>query len=748
MGGASLFTGCHLFEQAGPIPEYMSGAPASDPAETIQGVTDVYSVCSLCPGNCGIRCRVAQGTLVKIGGSPYNPISAEQPLPFDTRLEEAKLHGGSICAVGGSGVQTLYNPFRIARPLKRVGPRGSGKWKALSWDEAIREILAGGDLFGEGKIAGLKAIKEAKDPSAFLAGTIDWGSFTFIKQFLAALPGSSLHRDDSVMMAEKARQAADAVFGPGTGAIDADYRNARFVLSFGDAPLDSGVPLVSKGRDIATSRVNSGGFKWAVVDPRLSTSASKADIWIPVIPGKDQDLVLGIMRALGLRFPHRVRFPHPDLEATVKKRTVQDYADSCGIPVQTMATIAELLVASGKHSAVIAGRGILAQPNGTEIAKTVLSLNLMVGSIPGSGGLTKSSDQFIKTAEKKLLGEGAQETKPQRYGSPVKALLLWGADPVYDNPASASTYFADRKHVPLFVAIEREITETAALADYILPDTTYLERWDICLAPPSVPEPGIGARSPVVGGLDPKIGKYFPIFHETRPMEEIIFQLASGLALEGFKTNPAVGPKTAWQYYQGALKVVLEAMKESELPVSDSKEAVEETFRRGGIFLPRSQAMETTASQSAGNDYHPPQLEKRSKNAAPDKDSLRLITYTLPFHRTPPSGLNSWLLEVLPENRVLINTGDARKRNISYGNTVTVETPDKKTSLTCKAQVMPGIRPGVVALAAGFGYTQAGARQYSVDNEITTANIPRKAGVNPANLKTEQGPLEVKIKKA
>ena len=748
MGGTSLFTGCHLFPYSGPIPEYISGAPASDPAETLQGVNDVYSVCGLCPGNCGIRCRVAQGKLVKIGGSPYHPISAEKPLAFETAPKEALLHGGSICAIGGSGVQSLYNPFRIARPLKRVGPRGSGKWQALSWEAAIREILEGGDLFGEGKIAGLKSIKESQGATAFLAGTIDWGSTTFIKRFLAALPGSSFHRDDSVVLAEKAREATDAVFGSGTGPVDADYRNARFVLSFGDAPLDSGVPLVSKGRDIASSRVNSGGFQWAVVDPRLSTSASKADMWIPVIPGKDQDLVLGIMRLLADRFPDRARFPHQELETAVRKRTGQQYADSCGISLETIAKIAELLAASGRHSAAIPGKGVLAQPNGVETAKAVLSLNLMVGSVPGSGGLTRKPDDFIKIAEKKLLDGRKEQIIGQRYGSPVDALLLWESDPVYSDPASASQYFADRKKVPLLVAIDREITETAAYADYILPDTSYLERWDLCLSPASVPEPGIGVRSPVVGGLDAKTGKYYPIFPETRPMEDIIFQVAAGLALEGFKTSPAVGFMSTWQYYQGALNVVLESMKESGLPVSSSKEAVGNTIRRGGVFLPRARSMASVSAQSSADEYQPPQLENGSNAATPVEGSFAMITYTLPFHRAPKSGLNSWLLEVLPENRILINTADAQKLHIHYGDTITLETPDGKISITCKAHAMPGIRPGVVALAGGFGYTQAGGQQYTVDSVVTRANTPRKAGVNPASLKTDRGPLRVKIRKA
>ena len=81
--------------------------------------------------------------------------------------------------------------------------------------------------------------------------------------------------------------------------------------------------------------------------------------------------------------------------------------------------------------------------------------------------------------------------------------------------------------MPLLVGIDRQITETTALADYILPDTTYLEQWDVCVSPPSVATEGFGARRPVVGAVDPKTGKYFPIFPETRQMEDILIAFAA-----------------------------------------------------------------------------------------------------------------------------------------------------------------------------------------------------------------------------
>ncbi len=738
MGGASLFAGCNLFDQAGPVPRYIEGAPGVDPVETLQGIENIYTVCGLCPGNCGIRCRIAGGVLVKIDGSPYNPISTAAALPFDTRLDEAALHGGSVCAVGGSGVQTLYNPFRVARPLKRVGPRGSSKWKALSWEQALREIVQGGNLFGEGKVEGLGEIKASREGLGFLAGRIDWGAEMFLKGFISSFPGARLFRDREVMLNRIAPEAAEAVFGPGTGPVTADYRLARFVLSFGDAPLDSGAPLVSLARDIADARVRSSGFQWTVVDPRLSTSASKADQWLPIIPGKDMDLALGIMRALADNFADAAKFPAEGLKQIVESRTLQDYANACGISSENINRVAQHMAEAGPAAAAIPGKGVTAQPNGLETAKAVLTLNLMVGSSPGTGGLTDQRDDFLKEAEKKLLNGSEHNDEPVEYGPAVKALIQWRADPVYQAPDKAEAFFNNRQKVPLFIAIDHAITETSALADYILPDTTYLERWDICASPPSVTEPGIGVRAPVVGSVDPKTKRYFPIIPQAKLMEHILTEMGAKLELTGSQAAASKDFESAWSRCQEAFSALLEAMKSAGFPVSGSKQDLTRVLERGGIFAPRNKTNQAQEVRSSANQYKPPAVIPNYAESPAHPDSLEIITYTLPFHRTPPSGLNKWLLEVMPENRVIINNKDARKLNIHQHDQVVIETLDGKTKLLCKALVAPGIRPGVIAVANGFGYKQAGARQQTIDNKTKTAEPALAAGVNPVEMSRQR----------
>ena len=743
-GGASLFGGCTFLSHEAPVPEYIKGAPASDPIEALPGIESLATVCGLCPGNCGIVCRIAQGALVKIGGNPYNPISASRLLPFETPLAEAVSRGASVCAIGGSGIQTLYDPFRVARPLKRVGPRGSGKWSAITWDQAFSEIISGGDLFGEGSIAGLAKAKESAEGLLFLVGRADWGADAFINRFLSAFPGAGLVADRGRDLEEAGRNAARAVFGPGVGPVDADYASARTLISFGDAPIDSGVPLVSIARAIADARVDSRGLRWAVVDPRLSTSASKSDLWVPVIPGQDIWLALGIARSLTDRFGS-IKIEDDAFRAALASGTVESFSERCGVAPAVIRRLADMIAEGGERTAVVPGRGVLAGENGPATAQAVLALNRMVGSYPGSGGLAFRNDGYLDQPYAKVaVGHGEL-----RRGSlaPAKAILLWHADPVYDGQKN-SAILANSREVPLFVAIDTRITESSASADYILPDTTYLERWDLCVSPPSVTAPGIGMRRPVVGRLDLASGKYFPILPETRPMEEILADLGGRLKLQGF-SEPAADPTrptfTAWGYYKDLFRSVLDSMNRHGFPITGSDADVNRSLERGGIFAsPGSPAPKKPAKPEA----RPVTRALALPAAEPaSTEGFLLIGYSLPFHRSPESGVNSWLMEVLPENRLLINYADARKLGITQGDKVVVEAIGGGTRAECKAQLVPGIRPGVVALAGGFGYKGSGALPQIIDSASLPADKTRGKGINAAVFAVKLAPARVNIRK-
>ncbi len=744
MGGASLFAGCHLFSGDVIVPEYIQGAPGPDALENLVGVRNVYSVCALCPGNCGIRCRVAQGTLVTISGSPFHPASTLAPLPADTALDYALNFVGSVCAEGGAGIQTLYDPFRIIRPLKRAGKRGSRRWTAISWDQAIAEIVNGGNLFGESPVAGLNTLLGAAAGLQFLLGRSDWGAEIFVKKWVKAFDGARLVRNDEAHQQELAAMACDAVFGPGTGRLDAAYDRAGCVISFGDAPLDSGIPLVATARRIADARAKAPSFLWAVVDPRLSTSASKSDLWAPVIPGKDRELALGIMRSFIDRHAQSLMAPREALENLVGDNSADFYANACGLPVEIIHVLADFLAHGGPSSAVIPGRAIYAQPGGLDTAKTILMLNSMVGARPSIGGLAKTSSPFFARAEAQL-GVESPIVKPAA-ASDGQAVIIWQANPVYENPGLFIQRFDDTRRTPLVVVIDREMTETAALADYVLPDTTYLERWDICQSPPAVAFPGFGVRAPVVGAVNPRNNDYLPLFPETKIAEDILGLLAAKLGLDGFLPDAQGRIKNAWSWFHDELSTLWDAMQQEGALSEKTPLDVSRVIERGGFFTSDARS-QPSAPQRRGPRPDTEGVRRVPSMARAQGEELILVAFTLPFVRSSRSVTNAWLLEVLPENRLLMNNDDARRRRINQGDTIRIKSVSGDFSGECRVHVLPGIRPGVVALARGFGHGQFGATELSIDNKTLAGDKTRAKGVNADALLGNSGSVRVLVTK-
>lgn len=137
--------------------------PFDDPANII------HTTCLGCHSHCIIKAKIYKGSLIKLEGSPYGSNGRLPHLPFKTSLSEEALIDGKMCLKGQSGVQVQYDPYRITKVLKRTGKRGENKWKIISFDQAITEIVEGGLLFkdvpGEEnrRVDGLKKIRALRD---------------------------------------------------------------------------------------------------------------------------------------------------------------------------------------------------------------------------------------------------------------------------------------------------------------------------------------------------------------------------------------------------------------------------------------------------------------------------------------------------------------------------------------------------------------------------------------------------------
>lgn len=287
-----------------------------------------YATCIGCTTQCGVRIRVdkTNNRVLRVAGNPYSPMSTDPFLPYDTPVRDsfralARTGQGdgmtfrsTACGRGNAALQQLENPRRVLQPLKRVGPRGSGQWQTISFEQLIEEVVEGGDLFGEGRVAGLREIRDLKTP--IKAGSPELGPRT---NGLALMDSFNDGRDSLVLRWLKQSFGSQnfvrhgsycgGAYRSGSGAMFGDFKKmphakpdfseAEFIIFAGTAPGNAGNPFKRIGTLIAKARTN-GKVKYVVVDPVLNNASSGPSgdraQWLPIKPGTDGALAMGMMR--------------------------------------------------------------------------------------------------------------------------------------------------------------------------------------------------------------------------------------------------------------------------------------------------------------------------------------------------------------------------------------------------------------------------------------------------------------------
>jgi tetrathionate reductase subunit A len=306
-----------------------------------QPENSIYSVCLNCHTSCPIKVKLVDGVAVNVAGSPYSPMNMWPHIPEETPPELAALVDAKLCPKGQASPQVLYDPYRIVRVLKRVGARGGGQWEAIDFNQAVDEIVNGGDLFGDGDVEGLADIYKlrdadiakalADDVKALQAGDItidqfknthadhldllidpdhpDFGpvnnQFVFIggrmehgrkelgKRFTYNGFGSTnfyLH----TTICEQSHHIAYAMMS-GKTHMKPDFINSEFVIFFGTGAFEANFGPTPMA-ELVTDALSNGHLDIAVVDPRFSKTAAKARWWVPIKPGADAALALGMIR--------------------------------------------------------------------------------------------------------------------------------------------------------------------------------------------------------------------------------------------------------------------------------------------------------------------------------------------------------------------------------------------------------------------------------------------------------------------
>lgn len=320
---------------------------------------NIFTTCLQCHINCHLKARILDGVVVKIDGNPYSSQNLLPNINYKASLKEGARIDGKICPRGQAGIQTLYDPFRIRKVLKRDGPRGSGRWKTITFDKAIDEIVNGGKLFAsigeERNVPGLKdsfVLKDAKlaksmsddiakikkkeitvaqfkdkykdkldfliDPEhpdlgpknnqfVFLAGRIEHGRSEFAKRWLKDAFGSanffehtticeqSHHIAYKYLTAQYMVEDGKGKWEEGKTHMKPDILNSEFIIFFGTGAFEANFGVTPMAEKVTDSLVERN-LRYAVIDPRLSKTAAKARWWVPIKPGADGAFALGMIR--------------------------------------------------------------------------------------------------------------------------------------------------------------------------------------------------------------------------------------------------------------------------------------------------------------------------------------------------------------------------------------------------------------------------------------------------------------------
>ncbi len=345
--GGAVLAGC---SKTGGLGDLLSldTTQTPQPYDLAQPENVIYSVCLNCHIRCPMKTKFQDGVLVKVDGNPYAAKTFLPNIPFESKPVESARVDGHLCPKGQAGVQTYYDPYRIRQTLKRVGPRGSNEWQTISFDQAIHEIVEGGDLFGEGPVTGLKEIFVMKDKETaraltedvkairkgtltveqfqkkhadhldllidpkhpdlgpknnqfcFMAGRIQKGRADFSQRWTYEGFGS-INWMDHTSICGRAHWSAserttwDPVKKKGKVLLKPDFLNSEFVIFWGTGAFEANFGCTAIA-NLVTEAIEKGQLKIATIDPRLSHTAAKSWKWVPVKPGQDIALALGMMR--------------------------------------------------------------------------------------------------------------------------------------------------------------------------------------------------------------------------------------------------------------------------------------------------------------------------------------------------------------------------------------------------------------------------------------------------------------------
>jgi anaerobic selenocysteine-containing dehydrogenase len=640
------------------------------PEDWSPGVATWFNTsCRQCSAGCGVSVRIREGRAKKIEGNPAHPVNQ-----------------GRLCALGQSGLNALYNPDRIRTPLRRTGPRGSGEYEAISWDEAMTTLSTR---------LGVLKINKGGDRLHLLSGTERGHLDHLLERFMGEM-GSGRYLQYDYTHPHNLYEANRMCFGEEFLPYY-DIRNSDFLVSFGADYLGMWLSPVHHSLGFGHMRQGRDDHRGVCVqvEPRMSLSGASADQWVHARPGSEGLLALAMAHAIVKNGSYKGT-DRADWGRALASYSPAGVAEATGVSAADIENLAKKF-ASSEHSLAIGGGAAGDGPNGLETLVAVNVLNYLAGNIGQRGGVLFNAAPMLGTG---WLGRQASYRRMKQFAESmnsgeVEILLVHGTNPVFSLPESSGLRAALGK-VDYIVGLSSFMDETTLLADLILPTDVYLESWG-----DDVPEPGVGIQVATIS--QPTVNRIF----DTRSAGDIILQLAHQIGGE----LPAVLPWTTMEEY------VRDAWR--AIYVEDQGEAAEADFDQFWNDAVRSGVWARTSSRPPpGTSVTPAVLA--SAGARPpvhdgaESDYPFVLTTGLSQTFLDGRGANLPWQQELPDpltsivygSWVELNPETARQMDVVEGDVV--EVSSSAGSVEAPVFVYQAIRPDVVAMPLGQGHQAFG----------------------------------------
>lgn len=426
------------------------------------------SVCSLdCPDQCGLLVHKKDGRIVRISGDPDHPVTQ-----------------GAICNKVRHMTERLYDPKRLQNPLKRAGAKGEGKFVRISWEEAIGTISARWkDIVQKDGAQAILPYGYAGNMGRLSMGSMD-------RRFFYRLGASKL---DRTICSAAGSVGYSYTMGNMIGTDPEDTVHAKLLIFWGVNAVSTNMHQV-----MLAEKARKNGATIVVIDVHENRTARWADWFIPLLPGTDGALALGLMHILfaeGMTdeaFMEQYTVGHEALREHVRQYDPDTVSAITGVPVEAIYRLARMY-GGATPSFIRIGNGLQHHDNGGMSVRTIACLPALTGQwLAKGGGAIKSNNGFLeingnaltrpdlladqrtRTINMNQLGSALLELTP-----PVQSLFVYNSNPAVVAPEGNKVRMGLEREDLFTVVHDLFLTETAAYADIVLPASSWLETTDL-----------------------------------------------------------------------------------------------------------------------------------------------------------------------------------------------------------------------------------------------------------------------------